>query len=474
MKVKWNASIQQMNIEYSQKFGGNKYFRQIISLLNNKDRVFYSFGIGELGYHIINSFILTLTAYFLTDVAMLSVTTTGVIESAARLVKIFGAPLCGILIDLNFFKKGKYLPWIKLSTVLMGIGYIIMFYIPTLDLPQTTMAILILIAFVLSTFLNVFFSTSYGAMQYGVTADAKKRALVSSSRSIGREGGEMIGGLVYPLVFSTLILMQIGERKSTFYTCIVLVLLFYLCIYILLRELRIAKVDNYIGTIKQKIKIKNLLIATIKNKALLMASAIMIFYCFRHFLGASVKIYYYTKIIGNFEIYAIDRIVSGVVGMGIVFFVPYLVGKYGTKKTYVSALFLTAICHMIMYPFAHSWVFYIILYGISEATINVVSVLTLNMFAIACDYGEKKLGQDCGGVGMSLYTTSLQISLLGSTILRTFILNSANYVGSTMDITPEASNAIILLLTVLPAIFLIVATIIAYKFPTEFITETEN
>lgn len=438
---------------------------RIKRVFNGNTRILYTFSIAEFGYKLLSSYVFSLTSFFLTDIALLSVTATGAIQLVSRILKLIGAPVSGLVIDKQPFKSGKYVPWLKMTAVLMPAVYVALFVIPTMGLGQNATMILIAVAMIAGTLLDVLFYSAYNSTYHGVTHEPDRRAILASSKSIARECGETICELVYPLMMSALIAVGMKESGASLLTCAVFAVLFILCAAFTIRELNVYGIESRVRKSKNNVTLREVISAALKNKALMLACLIMFLYCFRTFMVAPVKVYYYGKVIGHIEYFAVESAFSWIVGTGIVFAVPLFVKHIGTKRIYIISLLSAACCHALIYIFGHSWKAYIFLYCVSEAFINIVSVLTLNLFAMACDYGNWKYNTNYDGINMSLYTTSLQASILCCTVIRTLLLNSVGYVGGDTAVTAEVSNVIISMLSVYPAIFLTMAAVVAMFFP---------
>lgn len=439
-----------------------RYFRDKVS---NTNRIFYLFGIGEFGYQMVAGYTVAMLSFFLTDVAMLSVTSTGVIIILSKIIKMIGAPVSGLLIDRQSFQGDRYIPWLNISALMRVVFYMLLFSLPLVIHNTSNLLALVVIVIIGATFSDSLFYSTYHAIYHRITRDPEKRAILSSSRSIAREAGEMMSGLSYPLLLTFFFAVGICNVAPYTLTFAVLSTLFLVFVCFFVRELKRCGGAGNVRKRRKKSSIKEISSGMIRNKALMIACGIMFLRCFRTFLGAPMKIYYYERVLGHFEYYSIDRLVSGIVGIAIIFLVPSIVKHMGTKKAYIISLLMAASCHALMFPFASSWKAYIVLYGISEAFVNIASVLTLNIFAMASDYGNWKNNTDYSGMNMSLYTFSLQSGIFACTILRTYLLNRVGYIGGDIEITHQIAETIISMLSVYPAVVLGLATILAIVFP---------
>ena len=88
-----------------------------------------SYGLYFLGQNIFYMLIYMYMSTYFTDVGIPAVTVAGI----ALVVKVWDAindPIFGGLIDKIRFKKGKFVPWLRISLVGIPLATILMFAIP--------------------------------------------------------------------------------------------------------------------------------------------------------------------------------------------------------------------------------------------------------------------------------------------------------------------------------------------------------
>lgn len=418
------------------------------------------YGFADMGLYTLTGYTSGMSSYFLTDIAMLSTAAMGVIDTVDRLFTFLGAALVGALIDRCPFKSGKYLPWLKYGAILMVVGYLVLFALPLVNMPKALLAVLILIASLVASAFDMTYETAYSSSFAVISTDPGERTFLGSVKSIGRETGELLCGVIYPLIYAGLIAKGYSNQQSGFAVCAVLSAVCLPCLLYTAGKFRHAGIDEKLIDERrskrgEKPKLSSILKNCFTNKPLMMISIAFFLYCFRHWFAGPWRVYYYKYVLGNVAWMSVDRVIINVAGIVIIPIAPFIAKKIGDqKKAYILFLSVCALGHFAILFFGYSRLGYMICYVISQIGINAASVITLTMFAAACDAGKKKTGTDSSGLGMAMYSVAMQASLLVATAVRAFLLNAVGYVGG-MEPTPYIQNCFVVFMSILPAAFVV-------------------
>lgn len=82
----------------------------------------YGYGLGEFGLNFLLTYITYYLTFYLTNVAGLSMTLAATVTTATTVIKVFGMPIAGTLIDSIKLKGSKFRGWMVLGGVLYFVG----------------------------------------------------------------------------------------------------------------------------------------------------------------------------------------------------------------------------------------------------------------------------------------------------------------------------------------------------------------
>lgn len=88
----------------------------------------YGYGLGEFGLNFLLTYITYYLTFYLTNVAGLSMTLAATVTTATTVIKVFGMPIAGTLIDSIKLKGSKFRGWMVLGGVLYFVGGTLLFY----------------------------------------------------------------------------------------------------------------------------------------------------------------------------------------------------------------------------------------------------------------------------------------------------------------------------------------------------------
>lgn len=156
-----------------------------------------SYGLYFMGQNVFYGLVGYMTTYF-TDIGI----TAALVAIVALITKVWDAindPILGMIMDKVNFKKGKFLPWLRISVIAIPVATILLFIIPT--------GISMMAKIIWATLAYMLWDTAYTLCDvpiFGIvttmTIDQKERV---SLNSIGRMFAIFAGivtGIVLPLV----------------------------------------------------------------------------------------------------------------------------------------------------------------------------------------------------------------------------------------------------------------------------------
>ena len=378
--------------------------------------------------------------------------------SIMLIVKVWDAvndTLFGVIFDSIKFKSGKkYLPWIRVSTVLIPLATVLTFIIPS-DSSERVKLIWFAVAYILWDTAYTLCDVPIFGVLTSMSQSIDERNTIQSYKSIATYAG--VG------VTSTLSTVLISEKVGMNYgmiSAIICVIAFGLML-----PASFKLKERYHAEADETFTIRRMFSYLFKNKYLL------IYY---------VGIFFYSSLqIGNaFTLYvsyylfnsALFSLVVGAVGtvpqLLIALWLPKLIRKYDKMKVNQVCLLLYVILSVITWAIGYgNVVVYIIMFTIRSIPLAVVS-LEMFMFTPDCaEYGRFKSGTEAKGITFAVQTFMAKLTGSISGALGLFILGLKSVgwkvveVGSFQELqesgvtqTPHALNMLWLIFMLIPAI----------------------
>ena len=373
-------------------------------------------------------------------------------------VKVWDAvndTLFGVIFDSIKFKSGKkYLPWIKVSTVLIPIATVLTFIIPA-GSSQTVKLAWFAIAYILWDTAYTLCDVPIFGILTSMSQSVDERNSIQSIKSIATYAG--VG------VTSTLATVLVSEKVGMNYGIISAII----CVmaFGLMSPASFKLKERFKAEDEESFTIRKMFAYLFKNKYLLI-----------YYLG----IFFYSALqIGNaFTLYvsyylfnsALFSLVVGAVGtvpqLIVALLLPKIIRKYDKMKVNRVCLLLYVILSVITYLAGYGNIaVYIILFTIRSIPLAVVS-LEMFMFTHDCaEYGYFKSGTEAKGITFAVQTFMAKLTGSISSALGLFILGLKSVgwqvveVGSFQELeqsgvtqTPHALNMLWLIFMLIPAI----------------------
>ncbi|GHU98025.1 MFS transporter [Spirochaetia bacterium] len=135
---------------------------------------------------------------YLSDIGV----TAGVIAILLLITRVWdfiNDPLAGIIIEKAHFKSGKYIPWLKASSILMPIFGAAMFFIPS-SMPMVVKIIVPVVLFVLYEGCFTFFDIPIFGIRLVMTDSVQERTDLQAILAIFSFVGTLIMALLFPQI----------------------------------------------------------------------------------------------------------------------------------------------------------------------------------------------------------------------------------------------------------------------------------
>ena len=382
------------------------------------------------------------------------------IKSAAVIfaVKVWDAvndTLFGVIFDSIKFKSGKkYLPWLRISTVLIPLATILTFIIP-----NGTSEIFKLSWFAIA---YILWDTAYTLCDvpiFGVLTSMSQsideRNTIQSLKSIATYAG--VG------VTSTLTTILISENVGMGYGMITLII--SVIAFLLMTPASFKLKERFHSESEESFSIKSMLVYLAKNKYLLIYYVGMFFYSALN-IGNAFTLYVSYYLFHSTLFSLVVGAVGTVPQLLIALFLPKLMRKFDKMKVNQVCLLLYVILSVITWAVGYgNIVVYIILFTIRSVPLAVVA-LEMFMFTPDCaEYGRFKSGTEAKGITFAVQTFMAKLtgSISGALGMLILGLESVGWkvveVSSFQELeqlgvtqTPHALNMLWLIFMLIPAI----------------------
>lgn len=373
-------------------------------------------------------------------------------------VKIWDAvndTLFGAIFDLIKFKSGKkYLPWIRLSTILIPIATLLTFVIPS-DSSETVKLVWFAIAYILWDTAYTLCDVPIFGILTSMSQSVDERNSIQSYKSIATYVG--VG------ITSTLSTVLISEKVGMNYGMITLII----CImaFGLMSPASFKLKERYRGESEQTFTIGRMFSYLFKNKYLLIYYIGIFFYSALNIGNAFnlyVSYYLFNSALFSLLVGAIGTIPQLVIAL----LLPKLIRRFDKMKVNRVCLLIYVILSIITWMIGYgNVVVYIILFTIRSIPLAVVA-LEMFMFTPDCaEYGRFKSGTEAKGITFAVQTFMAKLTGSISSALGLFILGLKSVgwkvveVGSFQELeqsgitqTPHALDTLWLIFMLIPAI----------------------
>ena len=374
------------------------------------------------------------------------------------IVKVWDAvndTMFGMIFDTIKFKSGKkYLPWLKVSTILIPIATILTFVIPQSS-TQTVKLCWFAIAYILWDTAYTLCDVPIFGILTSMSQSVDERNSIQSYKSIATYAG--VG------VTSTLTTVLISEKVGLNYGWITVII----CVmaFALMMPASYKLKERFHAEAEESFTIRRMFSYLFQNKYLLIYYVGIFFYSALN-IGNAFTLYVSYYLFNS----ALFSLVVGAIGtvpqLLIALLLPKLIRKYDKMKVNQICLLAYVILSVITWAVGYgNVVVYIILFTIHSVPLAVVA-LEMFMFTPDCaEYGRFKSGTEAKGITFAVQTFMAKLTGSISGALGLFVLGLKSVgwkvveVGSFQELqesgvtqTPHALNMLWLIFMLIPAI----------------------
>lgn len=423
-----------------------------------KERTAY--GLYFLGQNMVYTFpFMFLTTYLLMS-GISPVKTAGILV----LLKVWDAvndALFGGLIDGVRFKKGKFIPWLRISLPVILLSTLALFHIPS-GFSENGKLIWFAVAYLIwDTSYTLCDVPIFGMITTMTDVQEERTSLMTTGRIFANIG--VIIAMICGYVLPTEMVGMSFSATSIIIVVVALINMIYICITGKEHSLKSAQTE-------ESFTLRRMFSYLVHNKYLLIyylgmllysglntATAVLQFTCFYLFNNAMIA-----TLVGALS-FAPAVLIS--------FLMPSLLKRYDKYKMFMVGAVSYAVLSLIAYfvgPVLVPQIVIIVLRGVS---IGIMSVLQFMFTPDCAEYGQYKTGIEAKGITFAVQTFTQKLisaisSSLGVAILGIFgwvsveAENFAQLQALNVTQTPQALNALWSVFALVPAIGGILAVVV--------------
>lgn len=367
-------------------------------------------------------------------------------------------PMMGALMDKAFAKKqnknGKFRPWLLRATPMLAVSAVALWTVPTF-LEGIPMLIALFSFKILYEAAYTMFNIPMGSLLSAMSTNDSERASLSSARGVGSMFGNMIPGMVGPVIIGLF-----GDRSSTGYmitgvACAVVGFAICLLHYALIEERTVvgedAKVDD--------IKLSDILTVVRKNRPFVALCIHGVCICLMQYAAQTLGLYMYSGVYHDVTYQTIASALSSPFMIGSMVAVPFICKKMGLEKLIRYALLIGgAICaglfvlHLVtdVHPLVHG-----VLLGIGSGFAMVSIQMQWGLVGEAIDYNEFITGKRTEGSIYGTFNLSRRIGQAIGQGCAFYALAWIGYEGTAEVQTAGAVLGLKVLCVLVPAVFIL-------------------
>jgi len=365
--------------------------------------------------------------------------TVAIILFVTRLWDAINDPIMGVIIDKVKFKKGRFLPWLRISLPIIAVTSVIMFALPT-GAPLTVKVIWAIIAYMAWDAAYTLCDVPIYVLPSSMTDNIKERSgILSLGRYIGVVG-IMLGMTLLPMI---------QGRVGWFVTGIILTIVATGTMVPLLFKAK----ERHIVRPEETITMRQMVRFVTGNKYLLIFYCAMFLSLVTNF-SQTLMMFFARHNLGDQDFAGLMGLITMVPLVIVGGFIPVIIKKIDKYYIFLFGLIATALLGIIRYFVGYeSLPVFIALVAIHGLILGSNGILIF-MFTPDClEYGTYKTGERSEGVAVSLQTFFNKLTGSLSGPIAMLIVGAFGFVAGEGAAQPESAlSGIWLSMTVLPSI----------------------
>lgn len=377
-----------------------------------------SYGVFSIGQTIFYSVIALMTTYF-TDVGI----APAAVAVVALITKIWDAindPIFGALMDKIRFKKGKFIPWLRISMIVTPLSTILVFVIPT-GIPMWGKVIWATVAYMLwDTAYTICDVPIYGLVTTITGDQTERRNLNNIKGYFGLVAGIALGICV------PLFRQSIGGWSSMVILLSLIAAVTMLPICLTGRE-RVYEKESA-NEAEENYTLKQMFQCVAKNKYLLIFFSSSIISSFLN-VGAGWGLYIARYCYGGEEMASLVTLVSIVPTFIGAALVPFLCKRIDKFRVFYAAVAAGLLINIVRFFVGyHNFAILLVISGVAAVPTGIISLLMFQFTPDCYEYAQYKTGLKMRGLTFAAQTFFTKMATALSTAASTFALTFIGFI----------------------------------------------
>ncbi|MBC1185580.1 MULTISPECIES: glycoside-pentoside-hexuronide (GPH):cation symporter [Kluyvera] len=419
--------------------------------ISNKEK--FGFGLGDAASHIVFDSSVAILAYFYTNIYGLPPAVMGTLFLVVRVLDAITDPIMGAIADQTKSRWGRFRPWLLIICVPFAVSCVLVYSTPNFE--QTGKIVYAVVAYIFMTLMYTAINIPYCSLGAAITADPRENLSLQSWRfAVAPIGGAMGTALILPLAD----LIAPGDRASGMQWAMgifgVIGCIMFLICFMTTRE-RITPVKeenlNILRDVRILMKNDQWCVLSVYNLAMLCGVVVrggLLVYFVQYILhqGSSV-----------ISIFMLATTIAAVIGS----LMAKYIGSWMCKiraSVWVNVLSALFGLLFLVLPTEY-WMPAFIVHVVLNILQGINAPLQWSMITDANNYGEWKTQRRITGmnVAANIFIIKLGVAIGGA--LTGWGLAFYGYQAGVEQQSAEAVRGVLILFTVLPAIFYLITAI---------------
>ena len=389
-----------------------------------------------IGQNIIYTLPFQFLTYFYTEYVGLSLADTAVLLLLAKVWDAINDPIMGAIVDKCNFKKGKFLPWLKVVTYVLPLSLVLMFI--NIDGPY-----ILKLIYAYATYL--IFDMVY------TVSDSPLFSLSTVMTSLPYERDKLLayGRMAASIgIITTAVFMNVkagaGWSGSIAIYCLISFVVMFPLQFTAKERVQYANSEDmsFIKIFQYLFKNKYLLIYFIGYLGIEITNTLQI-----------IAVYFANSCLGDESMYTVIMAVCIVPVIIIAPLLPMMIRAFGKKKLTVVTSFIAIALSILQYFTGYDNMILFLSVAAVRIAFMQIPLLLYGMFTSDCiEYGTYITGERTAGMAFSLQTFMTKLGGALANTLTVVLLAVFGYVKQSPTQTPQALDGIWIILSLVPAV----------------------
>lgn len=419
--------------------------------ISNKEK--FGFGLGDAASHIVFDSSVAILAYFYTNIYGLPPAVMGTLFLVVRVLDAITDPIMGAIADQTKSRWGRFRPWLLIICVPFAVSCVLVYSTPNFE--QTGKIVYAVVAYIFMTLMYTAINIPYCSLGAAITADPRENLSLQSWRfAVAPIGGAMGTALILPLAD----LIASGDRASGMQWAMgifgVIGCIMFLICFMTTRE-RITPVKeenlNILRDVRILMKNDQWCVLSVYNLAMLCGVVVrggLLVYFVQYILHQGSSI---------ISIFMLATTIAAVIGS----LMAKYIGSWMCKiraSVWINVLSALFGLLFLVLPTEY-WMPAFIVHVVLNILQGINAPLQWSMITDANNYGEWKTQRRITGmnVAANIFIIKLGVAIGGA--LTGWGLAFYGYQAGVEQQSAEAVRGVLILFTVLPAIFYLITAI---------------